>query len=139
MRKKHKVIVGSVGTMGERLNTWRKKQHLTLIELGKNIGVSQGSLSELENDKSMPSAGTLRSLCLNTEINIYWLLTGEGGMRRDKSGASEQPGLSSKYMIDERDHKLKDLINCLIRIYKKGDVEKNAHLYGYLHGADSSS
>lgn len=134
MKKTPKGLIGPEGSIGDRLNAWRKSQSLTLIELGKMIGVSQGSLSELENEKSLPSAGTLGNLCLQTDLNIYWLLTGEGGMRRDI--ASNQPGSSSELILVERDHKLRDLIKCLIRIFKYGGAEKNAHLYGFLHGAD---
>ena len=64
-------------TVGKRLRGWRKSS-MKLVELSSKIHVSQGSLSDLENDKSLPSATTLANLCLYADINIYWLLTGQG-------------------------------------------------------------
>ncbi|MBF0567537.1 MAG: helix-turn-helix transcriptional regulator [Nitrospirae bacterium] len=47
------------------------------------IGISQGSLSEIENQKTNPSAETLSLIVRNTNINSFWLLTGEGSMYKD--------------------------------------------------------
>ena len=47
------------------------------IELAKICGISQGSLSGLENGKSYPSAETIINLIRYTDINVEWLLTGE--------------------------------------------------------------
>jgi len=69
-------------TMGQRLRAFRKDWGLNLVEFCKIIGISQGSLSDLENSKSLPSAMTLKGLCLRTNINIHWLLTGKGKMIR---------------------------------------------------------
>ncbi len=52
------------------------------MELSRLIKVSQGSLSDLENDKSLPSATTLVNLSIYTDLNIYWLLNGEGPVNR---------------------------------------------------------
>jgi hypothetical protein len=41
----------------------------------------------LENEKSKPSADTLSALDRNTNINIRWLLTGEGEMKRQQPGS----------------------------------------------------
>lgn len=62
--------------LGPRLKLWRKGNELTLIQLGLLVTVSQGSLSDIENSKSLPSASTLASLIVNTDIDIVWLLTG---------------------------------------------------------------
>ena len=41
-------------TTGKRLRAWRKTVPLKLMHLSRLIKVSQGSLSDLENDKSLP-------------------------------------------------------------------------------------
>ena len=67
-------------SVGGRLKYWRKVSTLRLVDVSALIHVSQGSLSDLENDKSLPSATTLTGLCQKTGMNICWLLTGEGSM-----------------------------------------------------------
>ncbi|ADW17506.1 helix-turn-helix domain protein [Desulfobulbus propionicus DSM 2032] len=69
-----------VKKIGNRLKEFRVENGLTLVQLSELIGISHGSLSGLENNKSKPSAETLSNLCLYTEIDIVWLLTG----RREK-------------------------------------------------------
>lgn len=130
-------IVGSEikGSIGKRLRAWRKSSFLTLVEISKILGVSQGSLSEIENDKSLPSAKTLASLCLNTQINIYWLLTGQGLMIRTVSSLDDKTGFPAEFALVARDSKLKELIIVLIGIYQHGSPEKRARLAGFLHGA----
>ena len=60
----------TITTVGKRLKIWRKHSMLKLVELSKKIQISQGSLSDLENDKSLPSATTLVNLCLYSDLNI---------------------------------------------------------------------
>ena len=71
-----------IKTMGQRLRAFRKSKNLKGYQFAKKIGISQGSLSDLENEISLPSAKTLKGLCLETDINIHWLLTGKGKMTR---------------------------------------------------------
>lgn len=71
-----------ITTVGKRLKSWRKYSMLKLEELSKKIRIPQGNLSDLENDKSLPSATTLAKLCKFSDININWLLTGRGPMIR---------------------------------------------------------
>lgn len=63
--------------IGERLKLFRKTRYkMTLAELSSKIAVSQGSLSDLENGNSLPSATTLRGLYY-AGCDINWLLTGD--------------------------------------------------------------
>lgn len=41
------------------------------------IGVSQGTLSELEQDKYKPALGTIMEIHNKFKTDIYWLATGE--------------------------------------------------------------
>jgi transcriptional regulator with XRE-family HTH domain len=63
--------------IGERMRFFRKKKDLTLVQFANLIGITHSSLSSLENNKSKPSSETLSNLCLHTDINIEWLLTGK--------------------------------------------------------------
>lgn len=42
--------------LGGRLRKWRKTLPLKSYQLAQLIGISQGSLSDIENNKSLPSA-----------------------------------------------------------------------------------
>ncbi|MCA9482546.1 MAG: helix-turn-helix transcriptional regulator [Nitrospina sp.] len=130
---------GAAKYLGRRLREWRKTLPLKSYELARLIKISQGSLSDIENDKSLPSADTLAKLYQHTNINIIWLLTGRGPMTRtDPAGADD----GKRDVVEEasesygEDQKLVELIAKLVRIYKKGGHEKRAHLVGFLNGAD---
>lgn len=129
---------GSAKFLGDRLREWRRSIPLKSYELAKLISISQGSLSDIENNKSLPSADTISKIYLNTNINIIWLLTGKGAM---KKGNLPGDGLDTAFAYEEmeeygQDRKLKELMEKLVRIYNHGDPEKKAHLFGFIFGAD---
>lgn len=66
-----------MNTIGERIRYARKNKNLTLTELKEKTGLSTGNLSDLENNKSMPSANALIQLKKVLNISIDWILTGE--------------------------------------------------------------
>ena len=68
--------------IGDRLKEFRESMGLKLVPFSKLIAISHSSLSNIENNKSKPSSETFDSLCRNTNINVYWLLTGQGQMIR---------------------------------------------------------
>jgi len=64
---------------GPRIKRWRKACGLKNQQLAKMLGVSQGSLSDIENNKSNPSASTIVRFIQKTDINVHWMLTGKVG------------------------------------------------------------
>jgi transcriptional regulator with XRE-family HTH domain len=66
--------------IGTRIREYRKKKGLKLIELAKIIGISHGSLSDIETEKTDPSTETVLKFVRNTDINLAWLFTGDGPM-----------------------------------------------------------
>ncbi len=70
--------------LGQRLRKWHKLQTLTLTQLSNTLGVGIATLSDIENNKTVPSIETLARLYKNTDINIIWLMFKEGDMRREK-------------------------------------------------------
>ena len=56
------------------------------MELARIIKISQGSLSDIENNKSLPSANTILSLWLHTDIDVGWLLAAENNLRDIEAG-----------------------------------------------------
>ncbi|MBT5470242.1 MAG: helix-turn-helix transcriptional regulator [Nitrospina sp.] len=70
--------------LGKRIRNWRKDQGLKAKELALKLKISGGSLSEIENGKSFPSALTLANMHLNTNLNVGYVLTGQ--MDHEKTG-----------------------------------------------------
>jgi DNA-binding XRE family transcriptional regulator len=64
--------------LGKRLQSWRKENGYTLHGLAKIIGVTVGPLSEVENNKNLPSLETVAALHNHTNLNILWLLFNQG-------------------------------------------------------------
>ncbi len=136
MRDKRK---GTAKNLGTRLRQWRKTLPLKSYELAKLIKISQGSLSDIENNKSLPSADTIAKLYQYSDLNIIWLLLGKGPMNYERKGVSD---LDDGALVQEaaqdygEDRKLRDVIEEVVRIYRRGNQEKRAHLIGFLNGAD---
>ncbi len=135
MNAKNKEIVEMPKTVGERLRLWRKSSMLKLLDVKKMIGVSQGSLSDLENNKSLPSAGTLTQLCLKTDLNICWLLTGAGPVARKVGQGEDETAFETSHLSVMQDRNLRELVGVLIKIYQEGGKSKKALLKGFLMGA----
>jgi len=62
---------------GPRIRKWRKAAGIKSYQLAKTLKVSQGSLSDIENGKSNPSAPTIVAFIKYTDIDWYWMLTGK--------------------------------------------------------------
>lgn len=63
--------------IGGRIKKYREGKGLKVAAFAGIIGISQGSLSDIENGKTKPSAETLAKIVRNTDIDSMWLLTGE--------------------------------------------------------------
>ena len=62
---------------GPRIRKWRKSRGMKSMDLAKVVNLSQGSLSDIENGKSNPSAWTIVAFINHTDINVFWMLTGK--------------------------------------------------------------
>ena len=69
-------------TLGGRLRIFRESKGFNIVPFANLLSISHGSLSDIENNKSKPSSGPINGLIRKTDINIYWLFTGEGEMGR---------------------------------------------------------
>lgn len=63
--------------LGERIREIRKRNQMSQIEFSNQIGVSQGTLSELEQNKYNPSLETILAIIKVFNINATWLLFGD--------------------------------------------------------------
>ncbi|GIO09890.1 hypothetical protein J31TS6_59180 [Brevibacillus reuszeri] len=63
--------------LGERIREIRKKNRMNQTEFSQLIGVSQGTLSELEQEKYNPSLDTILAIITVFKVNATWLLFGD--------------------------------------------------------------
>lgn len=124
-------------TVGGRLRYWRKLSSLRLVDLAATINVSQGSLSDLENDKSLPSATTLTGLCRKTDVNICWLLTGEGDMIKETEVGDKEVSAFQDVVRLMGDSEFKRTVTRLVKIFERGTATQKAQIKGFLAGVET--
>ena len=119
-----------MGTIGERIREFRKKQHITQVELGKVIGITGSAISQIEANASQPTEAAIKLICSKYHVNYLWLTEGLGDMLEEEdaeamiervmAGHSEFAISIMKAFTklpDEEWYKLRDLID---KIKKEG-------------------
>ena len=137
MHNQSKNPSGYPATVGGRLKYWRKVSRLRLVDVAALIQVSQGSLSDLENDKSLPSATTLTGLCQKTDMNLYWLLTGEGSMVSNEERLQAESSAASSLMKWMQDKDFRKTVIKLLSIFEKGSSAQKAQIRGFIAGVEA--
>jgi transcriptional regulator with XRE-family HTH domain len=85
--------------IGKRIRDYREGKGLKVAAFASIIGISQGSLSDIENGKTKPSADTLSRIVRNTDIDPGWLLTGELIDRAAETQSQYTP-ISDQHIIE---------------------------------------
>ena len=67
-------------TENERVKEVRKTLNLTLEKFGERIGVTRGSMSNIENGNRNLTEQMTKSICRGFGVDYMWLTTGEGEM-----------------------------------------------------------
>jgi transcriptional regulator with XRE-family HTH domain len=62
-----------MNTIGGKMKQIRKIHNMNQVEFSNALGISQGRLSEIEQDKTKPSAETLIALREKFDVNLNWL------------------------------------------------------------------
>lgn len=114
-------------TRNERVKEIRKTLGLTLEKFGERIGVTRGSMSNIENGNRNLTEQMTKSICREFSVDYMWLTTGEGEMfidtdddfieRIDRIMAGEDEARKNffKFMLELSD----DDIAALDRLMKK--------------------
>ena len=97
-------------TQNERVKEIRKTLGLTLEKFGERIGVTRGSMSNIENGNRNLTEQMTKSICREFSVDYMWLTTGEGEM-----------------FIDTDD----DFIECIDRIMA-GEDEARKNLFKFM-------
>lgn len=66
--------------MNTRIFNLRKSLNLTQKEFGETIGMSHGSLSDIERGVAPVTERTIIAICSKFNVNEEWLRSGEGDM-----------------------------------------------------------
>ncbi len=126
-------------SVGGRLKYWRKVSTLRLVDVAALIRVSQGSLSDLENDKSLPSAATLTGFCRKSDMNICWLLTGEGSMVSKEGQFKAESSFVRDLMGWMQDKDFRKTVVKLVNIFDKGSAPQKAQIRGFIAGVEADN
>lgn len=114
-------------TQNERVKEIRKSLGLTLEKFGERIGVTRGSMSNIENGNRNLTEQMTKSICREFSVDYMWLTTGDGEMfidtdddfieRIDRIMAGEDEARKNlfKFMLELSD----DDIAALDRLMKK--------------------
>lgn len=94
-----------MSTIGSRIKMIRKTNKVNQVDFSNQIGISQATLSELEQDKYKPSVETVLAISRYYDINNEWLLLGN-----DNSESTEK--VLSILKIDEKE-------GCLLSEFRK--------------------
>jgi transcriptional regulator with XRE-family HTH domain len=70
--------------IGNNLRKIRQDQGLTLSKLAELLNTSHSYISEIENGKKSLSLNLIMSLSAKCNVNLNWLLTGEGLMYKQE-------------------------------------------------------
>lgn len=66
--------------IGQRIKMVRKILNKSQMTLANDLSISKQAISNIENSKSMPSVPILCKLLIDFNVNVNYLLTGEGEM-----------------------------------------------------------
>lgn len=101
--------------VGRRLREYRKSKGIFGKDLAKRIGISAGSFSDIENEKTKPSSDTIASIIRQTDINPVWLMTGDGPMLRGeiKDDVDDVTKMVVEHMRDMDDDARRDVLKHL--------------------------
>lgn len=72
-------------TEGERIKQIRKENLMTLEQFGNILGVTQTTVSRIENGKRNLTEAMRKSICREFNIDPIWLTTGEGDKYIDQA------------------------------------------------------
>ena len=74
---------GEIGTVGEQVRVGRARKRITLRALATKMGKTPSYLSDIENDRRVPSEAVLRSIAAALSLNFDDLMASAGRFGED--------------------------------------------------------
>lgn len=122
------ILVDKVGMsgIGKRIQEIRKKKNLTQKEFASVIGTTDSYISAIEKKGKIPSEMFVRLVSLKFDIDIEWLITGNGTVSSmlslDESGSVKAKSIMEQ-MREEAEYAQRSLIRDLLcEIYGKAKM-----------------
>ena len=106
--------------IGERIEKVRTHLGLNQVLFAKRLGTSQGVISNYEKGARAPSIKFLKTLREVFQVNINWLLTGEGPMFLEEQ--PEEEGRAR--VIDFEDERLKQMFEYLMEKWESASLKE---------------
>lgn len=103
----------NINSIGQRIRYARKINNLTISKLRELTNLSTGNISDLENEKTLPSSNALIKLAEALGVSIDWILTG-----KDFNNSND----SIKEILSDKDLELLKNYNLLSKD-KQRDIE----------------
>ncbi len=103
-------------TEGDRIKQIRKDNQLTLEQFGNIIGVTQTTISRIENGKRNLTEAMRKSICREFRVDPIWLSTGEGEMLIDQS-------VELIEMLDKLLHNESKLAKTMFKVFAQYTLE----------------
>ncbi len=90
--------------VGRETRRWRQSRGLTLAQVGDRSGLNVGYLSQIENDKALPSLEALAAIAAALDVPPAWLLLDSSPpprlVRAEDRPRVEGPGGSTMWEVD---------------------------------------
>jgi len=105
-----------------RIKKLLEHYHLSAGDFAKKIGVQKSSISHLLSGRNKPSFAFMNKLSLNfPEVNLRWLITGEGNMLTSGYRTNQT---EASYSIDKEKTDKKKISD---KVFQKGEmIEKTS-------------
>ena len=104
MSQEQQPLDGARLAVGREVRRWRQARGLTLAQVGERSGLNIGYLSQIENDKAVPSLEALATIAQALDVPPAWLLLDSSTPPRVVRAAdrprSEGPGATVLTEVD---------------------------------------
>jgi mannose-6-phosphate isomerase-like protein (cupin superfamily) len=86
-------------SVGREVRRWRRARNLTLARVAESSGLNIGYLSQIENEKALPSLDALVAIAAALDVPAAWLLLDSTSPPRVVR-ATERPRLGDQELVD---------------------------------------
>lgn len=111
-----------MSSIGNRISDVRKHFSLSMEKFGEKIGVTKGSVNNMEKGTNNPSEQTIKLICKEFNVNYSWLVDGTGEMFIELSREEEITKYIAELVKDD-DNEMKEFQRKLIRILSRLSID----------------
>ena len=120
-------------TIGQRIRTRRKELNLTMKDIFEKENIKTGGLSDIENDKYLPSVQTLIGLSRVLNCSIDWLITGSEYQHESSELHSDIRSLKSEQGLMCDGSPLSEMEADLVAMFRLLPDEAHKEVFDYTY------